>query len=52
MEIKEFGENGAGSRLSKFIVRFDGTDAVVKTPKYICIRIQTEWDCRAGFAAD
>ena len=52
MEIKEFGENGAGYRLRKFIVRFDGTDAVVKTPKYICIRIQTEWDCRAGFAVD
>lgn len=48
MEIKEFGENGAGYRLRKFIVRFDGTDAVVKTPKYI----YTEWDCRAGFAAD
>lgn len=37
MEIKEFGENGAGYRLRKFIVRFDGTDAVVKTPKYIYI---------------
>ena len=35
MEIKEFGENGAGYRLRKFIVRFDGTDAVVKTPIYI-----------------
>lgn len=23
MEIKEFGENGAGYRLRKFIVRFD-----------------------------
>ena len=37
MEIKEFGENGAGYRLRKFIVRFDGTDAVVKTPKYIYV---------------
>lgn len=37
MEIKEFGENDAGYRLRKFIVRFDGTDAVVKTPKYIYV---------------
>ena len=48
---KGLGRNGAGHRL-KVIVDLMALDAVVKTPKYICIRIQTEWDCRAGFAAD